>query len=320
MTQPPSQPEGNPSLFSRLLAPLIESIAPAVEHGTREVDPFRRDPDFIRSLLPLIQAADWYFDAEVRCWENIPTDGPCLIVGNHSGGAQPMDMWPFFIKWAATRGVEEPFYALTYDLNFGSPWLSRALLRMGCIPASHDNARKAFEQNAPVIVFPGGDHEVFRPWGDRNRIDFDGRKGFIKLALSAGVPIVPMTIHGAHESTFVLSKGRRLAHMIGLNDLNVGVLPFVWNIPFGVTPAFVPSIQLPSKVTVEMGAPLSWDDLGPDDASDSDCLDRCYEDVTSAMQQTMDRLAGENPYPILTRLSELRPDKVVARSWHALWD
>ena len=43
-----------------------------------------------------------------------------------------------------------------------------------------------------VVVFPGGDYEVFRPWTERNQIEFGGRKGFIVLALSAGVPVVPI--------------------------------------------------------------------------------------------------------------------------------
>ena len=44
---------------------------------------------------------------------------------------------------------------------------------------------------AILLVYPGGDREVFRTWRDRNRIDFGGRLGFVRLALRTGVPVVP---------------------------------------------------------------------------------------------------------------------------------
>lgn len=318
MTDHERGPESDTTPLGRLLDGLLASINEGVERGTHEVDPFQRDPEFVRSLIPFLKLADWYFSVDLRGWENLPEEGPFLIVGNHSGGVLPVDPWPFLVNWVEERGAEAPLYSLTYDLDFGNPLVGSRLMRLGMIPASHDNARRAFEQQAPVIVFPGGDYEVFRPWTERNRIEFGGRKGFIRLALRAGVPIVPMTIHGAHESTLVLTRGSGLAHAVGLDKLQVKVFPFIWNIPLGIAPGFVPSIQLPAKVTIQLGECISWDDLGPDDAEDENALQRCYEHVTGTMQDTLDALARETPYPVLTRMAELRPDRVIARglrSW-----
>jgi 1-acyl-sn-glycerol-3-phosphate acyltransferase len=131
------------------------------------------------------------------------------------------------------------------------------------------------------------------------------------------VPIVPMTIHGAHESTFVLTRGRKLAQMGGLDRLHIKVFPFIWNIPLGITPGFIPTFQLPAKVTVQLGEPITWPELGPDAASDEEILDACFHDVTQTMQSTLDSLAEEDPYPIWTRMNELRPSRVLARAWRS---
>jgi 1-acyl-sn-glycerol-3-phosphate acyltransferase len=93
-------------------------------------DPFQRDPALIRKVLPLLRAIDCYFSAEVRGWKNVPQRGPFLVVGNHSGGAQPVDLWPFFVRWVDERGADDPFYTLTYDLDFAAP--QRKYLAAGC--------------------------------------------------------------------------------------------------------------------------------------------------------------------------------------------
>lgn len=273
-------------------------------NGETRQPAFRRDPAFIERIFPVAKAVSLYFGAEFRGWEHVPRDAPCLIVGNHSGGAEPPDFWLLLYKWVTERGAEAPLYSLAYDLLFGMPGMASWLRRVGIIPASHANAHRALAMGAAVAVFPGGDYEVFRPWRERNRIEFGGRLGFVKLAIAERVPVVPMTIHGAHQSTLVLTRGRGLAHAIGMDRLHVNVFPFLWNIPFGPAPAFVPSIHLPAKVIVEFGTPLDWS-RHHRRRDDPAVLHACYREITTTMQRTLDRLAREDPHPILSRLREL---------------
>jgi 1-acyl-sn-glycerol-3-phosphate acyltransferase len=268
--------------------------------GLRQM--FGRDPDFIERLRPLLKLVNSYFGTEFHGWEHVPEDGPCLIVGNHSGGAESIDFAFLLYKWVQERGSEAALYGLAYDMLFSIPIGGAALHRLGIIPANHDNGRKALASGAAVSVFPGGDYEVFRSWSERNRIDFGGRMGFIRLAITRGVPVVPMTIHGAHQSTLVLTRGRRIARAIGLNRLHIKVFPLIWNIPFGPTPASVPSVQLPSKVTVHFGAPLDWSHYRPSQARDPTVLRDCYDEITARMQKTLTRLARQHPHPILERV------------------
>lgn len=273
-----------------------------------------RDPRLVAKLVPFVRAVNRYFATEVRGWERLPAEGPFLVVGNHSGGAETVDLAFFLGRWLAERGAETPLYALAYDLFFNYPVVGSLFPRLGTLPASRENARRAFAEKAVVVVFPGGDHEVFRPWSRRNTIDFGGHVGFVETALECGVLVVPMTIHGAHQSTFVLTRGRRIARWTGLaRRLHVNVFPIVWSIPFGPAPAFVPSITLPSKVTVDIGEPLDWRHYGPDAARDPAIVRHCYDDVTTRMQATLDRLATETPHPILSRLVAGLPKALAER-------
>lgn len=290
----------------------IDSIM--AEEQSRE--PFQRDSEFISSLSPVVDFINRYFGSEVRGWENLPRDEPVLIVGNHSGGMTTMDPFPLIGRWIEERGCEAPLYALAYNLLFAIPRAAPILRKAGVLPASRANAERALGKGASVLVFPGGDYEVFRPWRERNKIRFHGRTGFVELAIHTGVKVVPMTIHGAHESTFVFTRGHRIATRVGLDRLQVNVMPLTWNLPFGPAPAFLPSFPLPSKVTVALDTPIDWRHLGDEDVEDPAVVAACYDEVTTVMQHRLDRLREEDPYPILTRLAELNPIRELGR-WFA---
>lgn len=300
------------SALAHPLDTLTDKLGAILETEVR-ADPFQRDPQFVRQIEPLVRAVNAYFATEVRGWERVPKQGPFLVVGNHSGGAGTTDFAFFLGKWLEDRGAEAPLYGLAYDLLFAAPGISVLLRRLGIVPANHGSAGEALRRKAAVVVFPGGDYEVYRPWSERNLIEFGGHKGFIQLAIATGVPVVPMTIHGAHQSTIALTRGRRIARFMGINRIHVGIFPLVWNIPFGLMPALVPSLQLPAKVTVQIGKPLDWSRFGRKRAADPKVLDRCYRQITNIMQQTLDTLAAEHPHPILSRLDELRPSFTLRR-------
>src|SRR5581483_6787748 len=289
-----------------LLRPLVDVLEGAIG-SARDVDPFVRDPRVVARLAPLVALANRYFSTEFRGFEKVPARGPFLLIGNHSGGAETNDFWFLLGKWIAERGADSPLYALAYDLLLAVPALSWTLRRLGVVPASPANARGALERGAAVLVFPGGDYEVFRPWSERNRVDFGRHTGYVEIALQCRVRVVPVVIYGAHQSTFVLTRGRFLAHLLGTDRIRVNVFPLIWNLPFGLTPAFVPSVQLPSKVTIEFLPPLDWSRLGRRAATDPGVVQACNAEVVGLMQSCLDRLAAETPHPILARFTGLLP-------------
>jgi 1-acyl-sn-glycerol-3-phosphate acyltransferase len=284
----PDRGSGRPSLLRRFANELQSRL-------TADLDD--RDPDFIRENLSLtwLMATIW-FRGEVRDMERIPEEGPVLLVGNHSGGNITPDTIVFTLAFNTYFGVERPFYQLAHNLVLTSP-VGPFLRKFGTVAASQENARKALDSGAAVLVYPGGDWEVNRPTWEANRIDFAGRKGFIKLALDAGVPIVPIVSVGGQETAVFLSHGDRLAKLLRLDKLlRLKTLPVNLSLPWIVNIGdFLGHLPLPAKITVQVMEPIDVRErYGP--APD---IDRIYEDVTAQMQDQLNELAAERRLPVV---------------------
>lgn len=276
----------------RLLGPLARSL------GNRlSADLDDRDPDFIRENLPLSWlVSTLWFRGEVRNMHNIPESGPVLLVGNHSGGNVTPDTIVFTVAFNTYFGVERPFYQLAHNLVLASP-AGPLLRRYGTVSASHEHAREALEAGAAVLVYPGGDWEVHRPSWEGNRVDFNGRKGFIRLAREAGVPIVPVVAVGGQETALFLSHGGGLARLLGVDrTLRLKVLPISIALPWVINVGdFLSHLPLPAKITVEVLEPIDLEArFGPDID-----LDEAYEQITGEMQATLDGLAAERRLPVI---------------------
>ncbi|HEU0190817.1 MAG TPA: 1-acyl-sn-glycerol-3-phosphate acyltransferase, partial [Mycobacterium sp.] len=156
-----------------------------------------RDPEFIRQMLPRFWlAARIYFRAEVNGFENVPGE-PVLFVGNHSGGANIPDTFVFTLAYHTYFTVEgRPLVGLAHEVVVRMPIIGDMARKFGMVRAGPAAAAKLLQQGANVMVYPGGDVEALRPWRDRNKIVFDGRMGFLKLAHANRVKIVPVVATG----------------------------------------------------------------------------------------------------------------------------
>lgn len=264
------------------------------------------DPEFMRKLVPKMETFTSYFAAEVHGMDRVPRS-PVLLIGNHSGGIITPDTSAVYAAWYRERGFEDPLMGLAFDGIYAVPGWRELMRKIGQMPASIDNAQAALGDGCSVLLYPGGTYEVFRPWKDRNRITFKGRKGFIRLALQAGVPVVPVVGHGGHETTIVLTRGGRLAKLLSLDKVRMDGAPLLFQLPWGISSPALPGVPLPAKITVQVCEPLDWSRFGPEDADDPDVLGQCYEETTSVMQATLDRLAMENPQPLLSRFMRRKP-------------
>lgn len=280
-----------------LLKSLVSAVAEQVSQHIPKADLDERDPDFIRERLPLLwlMATIWY-RGEVRGLGNIPDEGPVLLVGNHSGGNMTPDTLILTLAFNAYFGVERAFYQLAHNLVLSMPWLAD-LRKFGTVAASPANARKALEAGAALLVYPGGDYEVHRPTAQSRRVDFDGRKGFIRLALSQDVPLVPVVSIGGQETALFLSRGEGLARLLRLDRMfRLKVLPISLSLPWGLNVGdMLGHIPLPAKITVEVLPPIHLRErFGPDPD-----IDEIYEHVLGLMQETLDALAEERRFPVI---------------------
>ena len=281
------------SLLTRALREVSDQVARRIP--TADLD--ERDPDFIRERLPLMWLlASLWFRGEVRALGNIPESGPVLLVGNHSGGNMTPDTTVFTLAFSTYFGAERPFYQLAHNLVLTLPGLA-SLRKFGTVAASPANARKALAAGAALLVYPGGDYEVHRPTWERNRVDFDHRKGFLRLALEQGVPVVPVVSIGGQETAFFLSRGEGLARALRLDRMfRLKVLPLSLALPWGLNVGdMLGHIPLPAKITIET---LPAIDLRAEFGPDPD-LDGVYDHLVRLMQDTLDALASERRFPVI---------------------
>jgi 1-acyl-sn-glycerol-3-phosphate acyltransferase len=262
--------------------------------GGSDIDDW--DPDYIRRVLPVWRAVmRTYFRGEVRGLENVPAEGPSLLVGNHSGGTLIADTFVFAGEFYEHFGPERRFHQLAHDVAVRVP--GTGISRWGTVAASHDNARRAFDMGAPVLVYPGGDYETFRPSWHSDRIQFGGRKGFVKLALERGVPIVPVVAIGGQETALFITRGERAARATGWAErTRIKVMPLALAPPFGISLMELPTrLPMPAKITIEVLPPIDLAErFGPNLNHD-----RIYEQVTAQMQRTLSKLQEERTAPVV---------------------
>jgi 1-acyl-sn-glycerol-3-phosphate acyltransferase len=276
---------------------LVRAIGGQFLKRIPEADLDDRDPDYIRETLPgLWLLSSLYFRGEVRGLGNIPEEGPVLLVGNHSGGNLTVDSGVFMLGFSAFFGIERELYTLAHNLVLSMPGLG-FLRKWGVVAASPENARKALEGGNALLVYPGGDYEVHRPVWERNRVDFGGRKGWIRTALEHDVPVVPVVSIGGQETSLFLSRGETLAKLLMLDRaFRLKVLPISIALPWGVNVGdFLGHVPLPAKITIETLAPIRVREEFGDDPD----LDEVYDHVTRLMQDTLDALAAERRFPVI---------------------
>ena len=278
--------------MQRTARSLVSAATPRFRAGDLD----NRDPDFMREVLP----ATWlfvtaWFRPDIRGLSNIPGEGPVLIVGNHTGGASSPEVHISQLAISTYFGVERAHYQLAHRMVLNSPvgWLLR---RFGTIEADPDNAAKALDAGAIVTVFPGGDHEVYRPSWESARIDMGGRQGFIRLAIEKDVPIVPMVTLGGQETALFLSRGEGLARLLRLDtSMRLKSLPVMLSLPFGLQIGPLPHVPLPAKVSMRFLEPI---DVRERFGEDPD-VDEAYDEIVSSMQETLSALQRERRLPVL---------------------
>jgi 1-acyl-sn-glycerol-3-phosphate acyltransferase len=219
------------------------------------------------------------------------------MVGNHSGGTLIVDTFVFAQAFYEHFGPGRLFHQLAHDLVFKVPGARAMVSRYGTVPASPRNMKRALGRGAALLVYPGGDHETYRPSWESSEVDFAGRTGFVKLALELDLPVIPVVAIGGQETALFLGQGHALARRLRLDRLlRLKVLPAQVAPPFGLTVLDLPArLPLPAKVKVRV---LPKIDLRGRLGENPDVAD-AYEVVTGEMQDTLDELADERALPVV---------------------
>lgn len=260
-----------------------------------------RNPAIIRALIVIFTPLRLLHRIRFEGLDRIP-ERPCLLVGNHSIGAV-LEIFGILYAWEKRFGFryDRPAYGLAHRLAFRVPGVALLMKSVGAIPADFESARRALASGS-LLVFPGGNWEATRKFARGNEVDFDGHRGWIKVAKESGVDILPVAISGAYRVNPVLGRSRRLAKLSLFEALlsvrwlpvtvgqfvfatlffmlTAGTLPF-WLVAIGTfyVFCFTPLVPVwPARITIRFGEPIK--STGSDD--------EIYRDVQSILRTYLD--------------------------------
>jgi 1-acyl-sn-glycerol-3-phosphate acyltransferase len=240
-----------------------------VVHGNEfGFDPFGLSRDSIRTAITVSR---WlyrhYFRAQAFGIEHVPTSGRVLLVSNHSG------QLPFDALVIGTACFLEPpqprlVRAMVEFFVPTVPFASYLFSRWGQITGTPENCRRLLAADEAVLVFPEGARGISKPFSKRYQLA-DFGKGFMRLALETGAPIVPVAVIGAEEQAPAVNL-KSVAKLFGMPSMPI--------VPY---PPFVAPLPLPVKYRVYFGEPMTFTG-DPDD--DDDALDDKIKTVRNRIQ------------------------------------
>ncbi len=253
-----------------------------------------RDPRVLERFADIAGPILWkWFRPRVRGLNNVPSGGG-LYVCNHSGGFMTPDTWILAVALTRELGTDDVPYALAHQVVMEAPLTNQMLPAMGAIAANPENAHRVFAAGYKVLVYPGGDLDAFRSSRDRARIVFGPRRGYVRLALREGVPIIPVVSAGSHDVWWVVSDGRWLSRLLRTHRfLRTDVLPITVSVPWGLTVGAPPFLPLPVRVFIDVLEPIYFERSGPEASDDASYVEQCHEHVVGVMQLALEQLVRE---------------------------
>ena len=190
---------------------------------------------FPRLIMELMKK---YFRLEVEGLKNIPSHGPVIIAPNHSGFSGFDAMILASILQEKTKRIPR---VMTHHLWFLTETVALPAQKMGFIEASFENGMKALNKKNMLVLFPEGANGNFKATSKKYQLQ-EFKRGFVRMAVLTGAPIIPTLIIGAEETHINLQKLKFTKFLRGLVlplPLNIIPLPAKWKIVF-CEPVYLP--------------------------------------------------------------------------------
>jgi 1-acyl-sn-glycerol-3-phosphate acyltransferase len=204
-----------------------------------------------------------YFRMQVEGVEHLPKRGPAIVAPNHSG-VSGMDA--LLIMHEVERATKRVPRVMTHQFWFLTKTTSIPAKKMGFIEATTKNGLDELKKQQMIILFPEGESGNFKPTSKAYQLQ-DFKRGFVRMALKTGAPIIPTMVIGAEEANINLSQFKLTKLLRGLViplPLNIIPLPSKWKIKF------LKPIYLPYK---------------PSAADDSDLVREIADDIREMIQE-----------------------------------
>lgn len=234
------------------------------------------DPQFVGKFLPYLRALRGYTRLKVDGLENIPKTGAAILAANHTG-------WLGLDYALAALVVHDEVgrtpRGMVHEAWFLAPATAQFAAKMGLSKVSKESMAEQLERDHLVMVFPEGEHGAFRPSSNYEVLEF--ARGFVRVAMQKGVPIIPVAILGGEESNPVDKTITSYEQLLKL-------------------PLIIPTNLLPKPVKwrIRFLPPLDFEGFEPSDADDAARVHAIAKDVRSRVQAAIRTLQKErgNPY------------------------
>jgi 1-acyl-sn-glycerol-3-phosphate acyltransferase len=190
----------------------------------------------------------YWFRVEVHGIERLPP-GRVLVIANHGGQIAldaAMIMTACFLEGEPPRilrGMGEYWLPTV-------PWVNVMMVRTGSVVGTRKNCLDLLDAEEAVIAFPEGVRGMSKLIWERYQLQEFGQ-GFMRLALEAHAPIVPVAVIGAEEQAPAIANVRPLARL-----LRLPAFPVTPTWPFCGLLGLVP---LPVKYRIYFGEPMRFE-------------------------------------------------------------
>jgi 1-acyl-sn-glycerol-3-phosphate acyltransferase len=263
----------------------LRELIPRSEEG-RALDDWGRSTRVFELIEPLLDFYyRYWFRVEAQGVENVPDEGGALLVSNHSG-ALPPDAPMIMQAIKHEHPSPRPLYMLGEHWFKGYPGVGLLTNKIGLVAAHPANAQRLLSDDRGLaLVFPEGLKATRKLYWQRYRLRRFGRGGFVRTAMRAGVPIVPVAVVGAEEAMPIFAHLPLMERITGLIYFPVNhAFPH-----FGLAAALM---YLPAKFKIRFLEPIDLSRYGPEDAEDVGLVQSLAEDVRGRIQAEVDGLVA----------------------------
>ncbi len=253
----------------------------------RQVDDWGRSERVYQAMEPVLNFYyRYWFRVDVEGIENVPTSGGALVASNHSG-ALPPDAPMIMQALRNEHPAPRPLYMLGEHWFKGYPGVGMLANKIGMVAAHPANAHRLLrDEGRLVLVFPEGQKGTRKLFWQRYKLRRFGRGGFVKTAIRAGVPIIPVAVMGAEEAMPIF------AHVPLLQRLT-GLIYFPINHAFPHFGLLAGGMYLPAKFRIRFLEPVRFERHGPDAADDVAFVQQVADDIRAKIQDALNGMLGE---------------------------
>jgi 1-acyl-sn-glycerol-3-phosphate acyltransferase len=274
---PEPQREEAPDLRS------LQGLLPSPDPN-RQVDDWGRSERVYRMLEPILNFYyRYWFRVEIEGIEHVPSSGGALLASNHSGALPPDG--PMIVHAIRTEHPSaRPVYMLGEHWFKGYPGVGMLANKIGLVAAHPANAHRLLDDEGRlVLVFPEGQKGTRKLYWQRYKLRRFGRGGFVRTAIRAGVPIVPIAVMGAEEAMPIFAHVRLLERLTGL-------IYFPINHAFPHFGLAAGAMYLPAKFRIRFLEPVHFEQYGRDAADDVAFVQQAADDIRDRVQSALNEM------------------------------